>query len=91
MIEAKAVVQNEAGIHCRPSAILVKEGCAYSGEILVTSKSGSCTLTSALQCIMLGLEQGAEVTIQVTGPDEEAFCKKLVDLFEYHFDFPPQE
>ena len=90
MFEGKAVIQNEAGIHCRPSAVLVKEGSAYAGEILVTAESGTCTLTSALECIMLGLEQGAEVTIQVTGPDEEAFCKKLVDLFEHHFDFPPR-
>jgi phosphotransferase system HPr-like phosphotransfer protein len=37
---------------------------------------------------MLGLEKGAEVSIQVSGPDEEAFCNKLVELFETHFDFP---
>ncbi|VGO13737.1 Phosphocarrier protein HPr [Pontiella desulfatans] len=90
MFEAQAVVQNEAGIHCRPSAILVREGSAYSGEILVKAASGACTLTSALECIMLGLEKGAEVTIQVTGPDEDGFGKKLVELFETHFDFPPQ-
>ena len=88
MFEAKAVVKNEAGIHCRPSAVLVKEGMGYSGEILVTAKSGTCTLTSALELIMLGLESGAEVSIQVSGPDEEAFCKKLAGLFETHFDFP---
>ena len=90
MFEAKAVIKNEAGIHCRPSAILVTEGSAYAGEILVTAESGTCTLTSALELIMLGLEPGAEVTIQVTGPDEEAFGVKLVDLFETLFDFPPQ-
>lgn len=90
MFKAKAVIQNEAGIHCRPSAILVTEGTAYSGEILVQAKSGSCNLTSALECIMLGLEKGAEVTIQVTGPDEESFGKKLAELFETHFDFPPK-
>jgi len=90
MVAAKAVIKNEAGIHCRPSAILVKEGSSYEGEILVTAPSGSCTLKSALECIMLGMEQGTEITIQVTGPDEESYAKKLVDLFETHFDFPPQ-
>jgi len=90
MVEAKAVVQNEAGIHCRPSAILVKEGCAYEGEILVMAESGNCTLTSALELIMLGLEKGAEISIQVTGPHEEEEAKKLVELFETHFDFPPR-
>lgn len=90
MTEVGAVVQNEAGIHCRPSAILVKEGSAYDGEILVTAESGSCTLTSALELIMLGLEQGAEVNIQVSGPNEEEMARKLVELFETHFDFPPR-
>lgn len=90
MIERRAVVKNEAGIHCRPSAILVKEGTAYDGEILVTADSGSCTLTSALELIMLGLEKGVEVRIQVDGPNEEEEARKLVELFETHFDFPPR-
>jgi len=90
MVEAKAVIKNEAGIHCRPSAILVREGCAYEGEILVAAESGTCTLTSALELIMLGLEKGTEVAIQVSGPDEEGELKKLVELFETHFDFPPR-
>ena len=90
MFEARATVQNEAGIHCRPSAILVREGCAYEGDILIQAASGSCNLTSALECIMLGLENGAEVTIQVRGPNEDEFGNKLVELFETQFDFPPQ-
>lgn len=90
MFETTAVIKNEAGIHCRPSAILVKEGSSYAGEILISAPSGTCDLTSALECIMLGMEQGTMVSIRVTGPDEEAYAKKLADLFETHFDFPPQ-
>ena len=90
MVETKAVIQNEAGIHCRPSAILVKEGCEYGGEILVQADSGTCNLTSALELIMLGLEQGAEISIRVSGPNEEEEARKLVELFETHFDFPPR-
>ena len=90
MFKGSAVIKNEAGIHCRPSAILVKEGLAYEGEIFVQAASGTCNLTSALECIMLGLEMGAEVKIQVTGPDEGVFGPKLVELFETQFDFPPQ-
>ncbi len=90
MFKGTAVIQNEAGIHCRPSAVLVREGMAYSGTILVQADSGSCTLTSALECLMLGLEQGTEISIQVSGPDEDVFGAKLVELFETIFDFPPQ-
>lgn len=88
MVKRKAVVQNEAGIHCRPSAVLVTEGCAYEGEIKVQAQAGTCSLKSALELIMLGLEKGTEVTITVSGPDEETEAKRLVDLFETHFDFP---
>lgn len=90
MFETTAVIKNQAGIHCRPSAILVKEGCSYDGKILIRAPSGTCDLTSALECIMLGMEQGTQLTVQVTGPDEEAYAKKLADLLETHFDFPPQ-
>ena len=90
MVEVSAVIKNEAGIHCRPSAILVKEGCAYEGDILVTAPSGTCQLNSALELIMLGLEKGTEVRIQVSGPEEEDEARKLVELFETHFDFPPR-
>lgn len=90
MFETTAVIRNEAGIHCRPSAILVREGSAYAGEILVTAPAGTCNLTSALECIMLGMEQGTELSIQVTGPDEKNFAEHLATLFETHFDFPPQ-
>ena len=90
MVETKAVVQNKAGIHCRPSAILVKEGMDYPGEILVTAPSGSTNLKSALELIMLGLEEGTEVSIRVSGPNEEEEARKLAELFETHFDFPPR-
>lgn len=38
--------------------------------------------------IALGLEAGTSIAIRVEGPDEESQCKRLVDLFETHFDFP---
>jgi phosphotransferase system HPr (HPr) family protein len=44
-------------------------------------------LKSALECIMLGLEKGAHVTIEVEGPDEAQFAEELVTLFERQFDF----
>ena len=88
VVKVKATIRNKAGIHCRPSAILVKEGSEYPGEILVTAPSGSCTLKSALELIMLGLEEGTEISIQVSGPEEEEFAQKLKELFETHFDFP---
>ena len=88
MIEVKATIQNEAGIHCRPTAEIVKVVAEYDGIVTVIAKSGSCELGSALELLMLGLEQGAEITIQVDGPDEEAAALRFKKLFETNFDFP---
>ena len=88
MVHVEAVIKNEAGIHCRPSAMLIQERAAYSGDVMVHSESGSTTLQSVLECIMLGLEQGARVRIEVNGPNEEAFAARLAQLFETEFDFP---
>lgn len=89
MISKTATIQNHAGIHCRPSAVIIKEAAAYAGTITVTSKYGTCDLRSVLDLISLGLDFGAEVSITCDGPDEEQYCERLVTLFEKRYDFPP--
>jgi phosphocarrier protein len=88
MVEVKAVIKNEAGIHCRPTAVITQEAGKYNGTVHVVSPGGSCDLGSALELMMLGLEQGTQITLQVTGPDEAAAAEKFKELFETHFDFP---
>ena len=91
MIEKKAVIKNEQGIHCRPSAAILNETKGYQGEIEVVTDNGSTKLNSVMALLSLGLDHGREVTIRVEGPNEEAMAQKLVGLFEYQFDFPPRD
>lgn len=88
MVKTKAVIQNEAGIHCRPTAVITQEASAYDGTVAVLAPAGSCELGSALELMMLGLEQGTQIELQVEGPDEEAAAEKFKELFERNFDFP---
>ena len=90
MVELPAIVCNTAGIHCRPSAVIIKEAMSYPGVIRVSANSRESDLRSVMSLLALGLHQGTPVTVQVTGPDEQTFCQKLVSLFETHFDFPPR-
>ncbi len=89
MIEKKAIIQNAQGIHCRPSAMIIRFVNSYEGDILVRTDRGATSLRSILELMSLELYPGSEVTIQVNGPDEAEFCHDLVALFETHFDFPP--
>lgn len=88
MVEMQAIVRNSAGIHCRPSACIVKSISSYPGDIRVISPNGECDPRSIIALISLGLQEGTPITIRVEGPDEEEQCRRLVELFETHFDFP---
>ncbi|MBI9019873.1 MAG: HPr family phosphocarrier protein [Verrucomicrobia bacterium] len=88
MVELKAVVKNEAGIHCRPTAVITQAAAEVSSVITVLAPAGSAVLGSALELMMLGLEQGTLVTLQADGSDEEAAAMQFQKLFETNFDFP---
>ena len=88
MTEVKAIIKNEAGIHCRPTAVITQEAANADAVITVVSLAGTCELGSALELMMLGLEQNTQITLQVKGPDEEAVAAHFQALFETNFDFP---
>lgn len=90
MIEKKAIIRNEMGIHCRPSARIVTEAIRQKCDIKVICDAGEADLRSLLSLVSLGLQEGTEIVIQVAGEEESSVCDYFVELFETHFDFPPQ-
>lgn len=90
MFEMSATIQNAQGIHCRPSAEIVKMTQHYPGTLLVVSDRGQYDPRSVMNLLLMGLEQGDRVILRVSGPDEERFCRDLAAKFETHFDFPPR-
>ena len=79
------------GIHCRPSAVIVKESRAFDARIRVVSAAGECDPRSIMALISMGLAEGTPVTIQVSGGDEKKIARRMVELFERQFDFKPRE
>ena len=84
-----AIVANAQGIHCRPSALIVKEFQGYPGKIRISNDHGSCDVSSVMQLLSLEMHQGSKVKIEVMGGNEAAVADRLVELFQTHFDFPP--
>ena len=90
-MEMTAIVRNADGIHLRPSNLILELVQDYPGEIRLESPNGQTDLRSILGLMMLAIRQGTAVKISVCGPDEDALCCKLADLFETEFDFSRQE
>jgi phosphocarrier protein len=86
---ATATIRNEAGIHCRPSTHIVKtlQDCPAEVRIIKTGE-GESDLRSMLSLMMLGLTCDSEVEVEVNGPEEEEWCRKVVELLEKEYDFP---
>lgn len=84
-----AIIANSQGIHCRPSAVIVKEFMNYAGTIRISNDHGACDVSSVMQLLSLELQQGTQVKIEVMGENEAAVADRLVELFQTHFDFPP--
>jgi phosphotransferase system HPr (HPr) family protein len=91
MVERSAIIKNSQGIHCRPSALIVKVLRDFKGEVAFHSEEGRCDPRSIMALLSMGLQKGSRVRVEVKGPDEEALCLRLKDLLETEFDFPPQE
>ena len=88
MTSKPAYVINGYGIHCRPSAIIVKEARQYNADIKVIGEDGhEADAKNSLELIGLAVTQGQTVTIQVSGENEEAVCDRMVDMFETNYDF----
>ncbi len=90
MVTKRAVIQNDAGIHVRPSGVIMQEASGYAGTIVLRTKSAEAPLESVIGLIALGLAPGDWVDVTVSGPDEERTCDALVELFERRYDFPPK-
>lgn len=91
MVEETAVVQNQAGIHVRPSGMIIEELGDYSGTITAEAQGFSVELNSIMGLLSLGLVQGDKVKLTVEGPDEDRVAAQVKELFERRYDFPPQK
>lgn len=87
MIQLQATIQNEHGIHCRPTALIIKSIGNYDGRIEIICGNGRSNPRSMLGLMSLGLAKGVCITIEVEGPDENGMAARLKDLFETEFDF----
>ena len=85
----EAIIANEQGIHCRPSALIVKAFQGYPGKIRISNGNGSCDVSSVMQLLSLEMHQNCPIKIEVMGENDAAVADRLVEMFQTHFDFPP--
>jgi phosphocarrier protein len=86
MLEKNIKVLNRAGIHARPSAILVQATKNFKSNIYIEKDAYRINAKSIMGIITLGAGYGSELKIITEGEDEEAAIDILVKLFESKFE-----
>ena len=85
-IVRKVVITNPLGLHARPAALFVQAATRFPCDVHVTREDIRVSGKSIMGVMMLAAEQGAEITIEVDGEEEEACLETLLDLVSGGFD-----
>ena len=86
MTEKTIMIQNRAGVHARPAAILVQTTKDFRSSIYFEKGKDRINAKSIMGIITLGAAYGTEIKIIAEGEDEEAAVDTLVKLFESKFE-----
>lgn len=86
MIKEKVKIVNEAGLHARPAATLVKTASQYESDFYIHMYGYKVNGKSILGVMTLAAEQGAELELEIEGPDEKEAAKAIIDLICGGFD-----
>lgn len=85
MIKEKVTIKNSAGLHARPSAQLVKLASKFKSDFYIHSYGYRVNGKSILGVMTLAAESGAELELELEGPDEEEALKAIIEAIDNKF------
>jgi len=85
MIRKKVKIKNEAGLHARPSASLVKLASKFQADFYIEMLGYRVNGKSILGVMTLAADHDSEIELIVDGPDEENAMKSITELIENKF------
>lgn len=85
MVEATVEVKNKAGLHARPSSLIVKICATSDSEVLIGRAGNLINAKSIMGVLTLGAGLGTKLIVRAEGSDENEVIEKLKLLFENKF------
>ncbi len=86
MVEKIVTVQNRAGIHARPAALIAQTANKFASEVLIEKDSVTINAKSIMGVITMAACYQTVLTVRATGSDEEAAVAAIQSLFENKFE-----
>ena len=86
MIERTVKIVNNAGLHTRPAATIVKLAAKYKCEFYISKDGLNINGKSIIGVMTLAAEKGSELTLTFEGEDETSASEEIIDYFNRGFD-----
>ncbi|MDR1025590.1 MAG: HPr family phosphocarrier protein [Treponema sp.] len=86
MVEQRVTIQNRAGIHARPSAMLVQTAKDFQSNIYLEKGNDRINGKSIMGILTLGASFGTELKVIAEGEDEQKALEAMVGLFNRKFE-----
>jgi phosphocarrier protein HPr len=86
MIAETVKIVNNAGLHTRPAATIVKIASKYKSEFFISKDGFRINGKSIIGVMTLAAESGSELSLTFEGPDEEKLAFDVIDFFKRGFD-----
>lgn len=85
MVKQKVEVVNSEGLHARPAAAMVKTAGKFKSDFFIHMYGYRVNGKSILGVMTLAAEQGAELELELDGPDEEEALEAISALIQNGF------
>jgi len=86
MITKTVTIINDAGLHTRPAATMVKIAGKYQSEFFIQKDNYRINGKSIIGVMTLAAAKGSTLTIECDGSDEEELAHEVTAFFERGFD-----
>jgi phosphocarrier protein HPr len=85
MIKTGLTISNRLGLHARASAKLTKLASGFASDVHLSRDGRRVNAKSIMGVMMLAAGLGAEVELEVDGPDEQAAADAIIALVKQKF------
>ena len=75
-------ITDPVGLHARPAGLLVKEAKKYASMVTVKKGEKASDAKKLMMLMGLGVKCQDEITVEVTGADEETAAAELEAFFK---------
>jgi phosphocarrier protein HPr len=86
MLERKVEIINNAGLHTRPAATIVKIAAKFKSEFYINKDGMQINGKSIIGVMTLAAEKGSELLLTFDGEDEQEASEAIIDYFNRGFD-----